>query len=109
MMVSPAFSFAGNLTGSPAHILKLTRGLRGRGVDVSILQIDSHEQGDPDGEPCYSSALADTWWRVPAVLRKRRPRVLHCHGHKAALFMLPFAKALRVPLVCELHGLYVPS
>src|SRR5438067_8175719 len=101
MMVSPAFPYAGNLTGSPAHILKLTSGLRHRGVAVSILQIDSREPAD-EAARRYSATLGAMAWRLPGLLRRIRPDVLHCHGHKAAVFLLPFARAMRVPLICEL-------
>ena len=35
--------------------------------------------------------------------------MVHCHGHISLLYAAPAAYAARIPMLCELHGLYVPS
>lgn len=108
LMVGYRFPGAGeSMTGTPAHIAKLAKSIRSRGMNVCILGLDgSGVDNADDYRVCKISHLL---WKVPLLLKKYKPAVIHCHGHIPALLMLPFAKILGLPIICELHGLYVAS
>jgi glycosyltransferase involved in cell wall biosynthesis len=107
MMVTPELpSLGSSMTGSPAHIYKTCRELESLGVKVSFFYIDK----TADAQNAVGGA--SIWGRIGLLfqtLRKKKPDVLHCHGHKSAFFALLFAKLFRIPLVCEIHGLFSPS
>jgi glycosyltransferase involved in cell wall biosynthesis len=92
----------GNVTGTPAHVLKSLRVLNECGVEAWLLELDLARAH----RPIRAAAMFRHAWRE---LRARRPDVIHAHHHAAALAVLAPAKAMRIPLVCELHGLYVAS
>jgi N-acetylglucosaminyldiphosphoundecaprenol N-acetyl-beta-D-mannosaminyltransferase len=92
----------GNVTGSPVHIAKTTRALAARGVEVVPLELDlAAARGPLQLVRILRSAFSG--------LRGLRPSLAHVHGHIAACAVLPVARLLRIPLVVELHGLYVRS
>jgi glycosyltransferase involved in cell wall biosynthesis len=92
----------GNVTGTPAHVLKSLRALNANGAEAWLLELELASARDP-------AALARVVAAAGRALWRRRPDVVHAHGHVAAAAVLPLAAALRIPVVCELHGLYVPS
>jgi glycosyltransferase involved in cell wall biosynthesis len=91
-----------NATGTPAHVRKTAAAVRALGAEVSMLEVD------PGGAPQPIGGLAATA-RAFAGLRTARADVVHVHGHLAALAVLPAARVLSIPVLVELHGVYVPS
>lgn len=108
VMVTHRFPAAGeSLTGTPAHIVKLSRALRELGVLVG--QLDVEGRGGDCGPEHRACTLGTLPWKLTGILRDHRPDILHAHGHIPALAILPFARFAGIPVLCELHGLYVPS
>lgn len=101
-MVTWKLPQGGNPTGTPAHVLKSLRAVRERGADAWLLELDLANAH----RPAPLASMVRTAWRE---LHERRPDVLHTHGHISAAAVLPLARPLAIPLVCEVHGLYVPS
>jgi glycosyltransferase involved in cell wall biosynthesis len=91
-----------NATGTPAHVRKTAAAVRSLGAGVSMLEVD------PGGAPQPIGWLGATA-RAFAALRTARADVVHVHGHLAALAVLPAARALSIPVLVELHGVYVAS
>jgi len=91
-----------NATGTPAHVRKTAAAVRALGAEPSMLEVD------PGGAPQPLGWLLATA-RALAALRSARADVVHVHGHLAALAVLPAARVLGIPVVVELHGVYVPS
>lgn len=91
-----------NATGTPAHVRKVAAAVRALGGEVSMLEVD------PGGLPQPLGWLQSTG-RALGALRAARADVVHVHGHLAAVAVLPAARVLGVPVVVELHGVYVPS
>lgn len=91
-----------NATGTPAHVRKTAAAVRALGGEVSMLEVDPGALPQPLG-----------WLRSSAVavraLRSARADVVHVHGHLAAVAILPAARLLGVPVIVELHGVYVRS
>lgn len=107
LMVAPELPSPGsNMTGSPAHVYKISRELAAAGVDVAQCAIDRSAGDVSSGK---AQGLAGRMWYLYSVLRKERPDVLHCHGHKAALLATFLAKPMRIPLICEIHGYFNAS
>ena len=108
-MVTPALEQGGaNPRGTPAHILKVSRGLRELGVEVSLLEtgVDRPFRVAPGHRATSFSQAA---WRLPLALSELAPHVVHAHGYKAAAAALLPARLLGVPLVAEPHGVPFPS
>ncbi len=91
-----------NATGTPAHVRKTAAAVRALGGEVSMLEVD------PGGLPQPLGWIHATV-RAFGALRAARADVVHVHGHLAAVAVLPAARALSVPVIVELHGVYVPS
>ena len=91
-----------NATGTPAHVRKTASAVRALGAEPSMLEVD------PGGAPQPLGWLLATA-RALAALRAARADVVHVHGHLAALAVLPAARLLGIPVLVEVHGLYVPS
>jgi glycosyltransferase involved in cell wall biosynthesis len=91
-----------NATGTPAHVRKTAAAMGVLGVEVSMLEVDPGGAPQPVG---WLGALV----RSLSALRSARADVAHVHGHLAALAVLPAARLLGIPVVVELHGVYVPS
>ena len=91
-----------NATGTPAHIRKTAAAVRALGGEVSMLEVD------PGGLPQPFGWLQATA-RSLGALRAARADVIHVHGHLAAVAILPASGLLGVPVLVELHGVYVPS
>jgi len=101
-MVCQRLPVTGNVTGTPAHVRKTARALAARGMDVRIVEL----QLDMGAAVHRAAVEVIRAWRTLARLK---PAVIHAHGHVYSLAVLPLARALRIPVVCEVHGLYVPS
>lgn len=91
-----------NVTGTPAHVRKTLRAVEACGAKATLLELDVDRLHRP-------VRLATTLVRAWQALRACRPDVLHVHGHVAAAVVLPVARALGLPLLVEVHGLYVAS
>ncbi len=73
---------------------------------VSLLELRC--RGGSPGVP-LSLNIATAVIHVPRLLRRVRPQVIHCHFHTSAIPILPWARAMGIPLLIEVHGLYVPA
>ncbi len=105
LMVADCLAASKIMKGSPTHIVKTYRAMQDQGITINLMQVDArHTPVIKDVR--YSCNILDAFWKIPQVLRSVRPDVLHCHEHKAALLLLPFAKTMDIPIVCENHGLY---
>jgi glycosyltransferase involved in cell wall biosynthesis len=91
-----------NATGTPAHVRKTAAAVRALGAEASMLEVDPGAAPQPIG---WLQATV----RAFAALRAARADVVHVHGHLAALAVLPAARVLSIPVLVELHGVYVPS
>lgn len=101
-MVNGVLPAGGNVTGSPAHVLKTIRAVGAHGVAASLFEVDFARAHRP-------LRLAAALTRLARDLSAFRPHVVHAHGHIPAGPALPLARWLRAPMVVEVHGLYVPS
>lgn len=107
LMLAPELPPPGSsMTGSPAHIYKISRELVSAGVVVTLCAIDRPAANVSDRN---SVGLLGRIWHLYKVLRMQRPDVLHCHGHKAAFLAIFLAKPMRIPLICEIHGYFNAS
>lgn len=91
-----------NATGTPAHVRKTLRAVTACGAEAFLLELETARLHLPLR---LAAAVAQAW----RSLRTARPDVLHVHGHLAAAVVLPVARALGLPVLVEVHGLYVPS
>lgn len=91
-----------NVTGTPAHVRKTLRAIAEAGAEAILIELEFSRVHLPHH-------LARTWTQAWRALRAARPDVLHVHGHMTAAVVGPLARALRLPLLLELHGLYVAS
>lgn len=91
-----------NQTGTPAHVRKTLKAVEDAGALAFLLELDVERLHRP-------SRLAAALGRAWRALRDGRADLLHVHGHIAAAAALPAARLLRLPVLLEIHGLYVPS
>jgi glycosyltransferase involved in cell wall biosynthesis len=102
MVTAPLPPEGANVTGTPAHVRKTLRAVGEAGAEATLLEIDSSRAHLPHR---LAGTLVGAW----RVLRATRPDVLHVHGHLTAAMVLPAARALGLPVLLEVHGLYVRS
>jgi aminoglycoside N3'-acetyltransferase len=104
LVVHTAFSRIAPLEGGPLGLisaLRSTLGPAGTLVMPSMSDDDDHAF-DPDTTPCLGmGVVADTFWRLPGVLRSDNPHAFAAIGPKAAEITAP--QPLDVP-----HGLDSP-
>jgi glycosyltransferase involved in cell wall biosynthesis len=91
-----------NVTGTPAHVRKTLRAVALGGAEATLVELEVDRVHLP-------LRLARTLVHAWRALRAARPDVLHVHGHIAAATVLPVARALGLPVLLEVHGLYVAS
>jgi aminoglycoside 3-N-acetyltransferase len=92
LVVHTAFSKLAPLEGGPQaliHVLQSAVGSGGTLVMPSMSDDDDHPF-DPHSSPCLGmGVVADTFWRMPGVLRSDSPHAFAASGPKASLITAP--------------------
>ncbi len=104
LVVHTAFSSFGGRAGTPANLIAALRVAAGaRGTLVMPSMSDDDEQPfDPQRTPCIGMGIvADTFWRMPGVIRSDSPHAFAALGPHAAEITAPHP--IDVP-----HGLDSP-
>jgi aminoglycoside N3'-acetyltransferase len=92
LLVHTAFSRVGPLAGGPVELIEaLQTALGPSGTLVMPSLSDDDEQPfDPRATPCRSlGVVADTFWRLPGVLRSNSPHAFAARGPAAAAITAP--------------------
>src|SRR5918996_326151 len=104
LVVHTAFSSFGGRAGAPADLitaLRMAAGTRGTVVMPSMSD-DDEQPFDPQRTPCAGMGIvADTFWRMPGVVRSDSPHAFAAVGPHAAEITAPHS--IDVP-----HGLDSP-
>jgi aminoglycoside 3-N-acetyltransferase len=104
LVVHTAFSAFGGLVGAPADLiagLRIAAGPHGTVVMPSMSD-DDEQPFDPQATPCAGMGIvADTFWRMPGVIRSDSPHAFAAVGPHAAEITAPHP--IDVP-----HGLDSP-
>jgi aminoglycoside N3'-acetyltransferase len=92
LVVHTAFSSFGGRAGAPADLiaaLRMAAGARGTLVMPSMSDDDEHPF-DPRGTPCIGMGIvADTFWRMPGVIRSDSPHAFAAIGPHAEQIARP--------------------
>jgi aminoglycoside 3-N-acetyltransferase len=89
VLVHTAFSSVRPIEGGPAGLIEALRGALGPGGTLGMTDDDEHPF-DPARTPCAGmGVVADTFWRMPGVLRSDSPHAFAAAGPHAATIAAP--------------------
>lgn len=102
----------GKVGGGETHVLQLTQYLNSDKFDLYVLSFTDGPMIDQLNAchiqnkviPVHSPANLLFWIKLYRYLRQVQPHVIHVHGSRAAAFLLPIARILRIPVVYTIHG-----